>query len=770
MEDRNKLNLRLSSLSLRRNGSTSSNNNDQDPKELINILPSYQMYRSTIKKNLTPTTEDLRTAPPMYELTPLSSCNSSIHEDYFGSIADSLANSHANSLANSPVLAPQQPDDDIDADTLLENSHKLKRLSSTNKEISQSLSINVYLTECIGKIGEPYKIIDPLSLELKQGQYIYGFVKITNKTTKDIPFDSFSVQLEGTSVFGKHQKTLTEPPYHIDRFLTMFDFHASWNDAFLDRLVTDHNDPFGYTVLKDPIDNTEVQLNVHKVFKPNTSYKKFFTFKMPEKLLDSACNHSLIQHLQLPPTLGVSKHEVITSLRQKWKSRPAPDSKQHQHQEHDEGHKYKYASLTQDFAIADTSISYCVSARIIGRASGYSDLVGSTNALTKQNPDEFVVANEDYTYLRVIPVTKPLFELNRSMIHQEARLLYTNMLLKIQEAIELGKDILQTTPQEERTNSPSPPPPQLPDLQPTSSNVEMAKMQQSYYSKVNQREDQTGSASKRPSDLYEVFAPFKKKSVFGKTSKLIGLIAISTPRKEYKIDYIPHIKKSNKPINTKISIPIDISFIFAESQTSSASASTTLPDFKSVSAEVVGITIKSKRIPIPLVIHSEMLFENKNTNGDNFDVLIIRKFQKLSLELAKLLRDLGQSRLGVDKQLIRDMKCLSNLSSKYTNLKCKQISIDDGNGTDTHKNLASIGWIKEKVSHDQIKFSKKINVDLDLSDLSIKPAPNTTLGEFCLIPDFQTCLMARVYYLNLDFKLNNMEKIALKVPLIIQRS
>lgn len=755
MDDRNRLNLRLSSLSIRRNGSTSSatNGQDQEATELVNILPSYQMYKSTIKKNLTPTTEDLRTAPPMYELTPLSSCNSSIHEDYFGSIASSLA--------NSPNLTPQPVEDPTaDSETILENSHKLKRLSSTNKEISQSLSVNIYLTESIGKIGETYKVIDPLSLELKQGQYIYGFVKITNKTNKEIPFDMFSVQLEGCSIFGNGQKTLVEPPTHIDRFLSMFDFHASWNDAYLDRLVTDHNDPFGYIVIKDPIDDTEVQLNIQKVFKPNTSYKKFFTFKMPEKLLDSSCNHNLIQHLQLPPTLGVSKNEVVTSLRQKWK-RGDPAQQQQQHLAHDE--KHKYASLCKDFAIPDTSISYCISARIIGRASGYDDLVGPHNIISKQSPDEFVVANEDYTYLRFIPVTNPIFELNRSMIHQEARLFYRNMLTNIQQAIELGKDLAAATPLES-LHSPSPPP----DLQPTTSNVEMSKMQQSYYSKVNQDSHNSGSSNqKKSSDKIEVFAPFKKKSVFGKSSKLIGLIAISTPRKEYKIDYQSQIIKPKKPINTKITIPIDLSFIFAENQTSATSS--TLPDFKSVSAEVVAVTIKSKRLSIPLVIHSDMLFENKNSQSDTFDMLIIRKFQKLSLELAKLLRDVGQSRLGIDKQLIRDMKCLSNLSSKYTALKCKQVSIKANDGSE-HDNLSSISWQKEKLSREQIKFSQNLEITLDLANLLHRPAPNTAGGEFCLIPDFQTCLMARLYYIHLDFKLSNTDKIALKIPLTIQRS
>ena len=46
--------------------------NEED--DLINnILPSYHMHQSTISKNLTPTNENFRVDPPMYEMTPVNS-------------------------------------------------------------------------------------------------------------------------------------------------------------------------------------------------------------------------------------------------------------------------------------------------------------------------------------------------------------------------------------------------------------------------------------------------------------------------------------------------------------------------------------------------------------------------------------------------------------------------------------------------------------------------------------------------------------------------
>ena len=87
----------------------------------------------------------------------------------------------------------------------------------------------------------------------------------------------------------------------------------------LDRLVTEHNDPTHIGTIYDPIDGTYYHLDHRKILEPGITYKKYFTFKIPEKLLDSACEHLLIKHLQIPPTFGVCKNEVISSLRHKWK-------------------------------------------------------------------------------------------------------------------------------------------------------------------------------------------------------------------------------------------------------------------------------------------------------------------------------------------------------------------------------------------------------------------------------------------------------------------
>ncbi|CAI5758579.1 unnamed protein product [Candida verbasci] len=807
MDDRNKFRLKLSSLSMRgsRNDSQDNNNNEDDEANLlVNILPSYHMYRSTITKQLTPSVEDLRTDPPSYELTPLQtpdlnstlSTQTSLH-DYFMS------------QPTSPALEPQNIDEQLSGndqfeqeqendDTILENAHKLKRLTSSNKDISKLLEIKINITKNIGKVGETPKILNPLTLELKQGDYVYGFVLITNRISHEIPFDMFSVQLEGCLTFGNvnnNNTLIVEQPTKFSRFLTMFDFNASWNDAFLDRLVTDNNNPYrdmskDQEQFMDPQDHTYYQLNSRKVFEPGRTYKKFFTFKLPEKLLDSDCEHSLIRHLQIPPTLGICKNEIINTLRHKWK-----DSKDSSIEgEEILKNKYKYASLTNDFSFLDTSISYCISARVIGRASEYKELLGGTN---NQNididHDEYVVANEDYKYLRVIPVSPQILQLNRSMIHQEARLLYGNFIEKIKEKIEFGKELIEKNQHIQPISSQSSLRPissssslsslhNINTLEPSLSVLELAKMQQSYYSKSSYRQRFNSTESK---DVYEVFLPYKKKSMFG-SSKIIGLTAFSTPKVEYKANYIPLPQFQNKIKNIDqlkkeniLKVPINLTFIFGEEKYNSPSS---LPDFKSVSVDLIALTIKSKKHSIPVAIHPEMLFDNKskaassthqnnlNLTHDNFDYITIKRFQKYAAELSKILKQVDPELLDLDKDFVKDIKCLASLSTNFVHMRVKHVHLESSTSLKKHDTITSIPWEKnvlENNDDDAVRYDKKLILLIDLNSAMLKPVNST---DFCLVPEFQSCLLARVYYLKIDFKLSNLEKISLRVPVVLQKT
>lgn len=715
--------------------------------ELVSILPSYHMYQLTISKNLTPTNEDLRTDPPEYELTPQLLTTSL--QQYFAGVL--LANTPEVASENRPFFVSPDADFTRWEDTILANSHKLKRLTSLNKELSKLLNVAIKLTESIGMVGEEPKIADPLARELRQGDCIYGFVTVTNTTEMDVPFDMFAVVLEGAVTFGDSQRPIVQPPTHIAKFLNMFDFSASWNDAWLDRLVTDHHNPHkvpGEVV--DPYDGTRVQLNHKKVFKPHVTYKKFFTFKLPEKLLDCSCVHGLVHHLQLPPTLGVSKNEVISLLRQKWRDgvHKLPSSSSLD--------QTLYSSYTSDFAFLDLSVSYSISARIIGKASEYEHLM--VNAPQAPHADEYVVASEDNCYLRAIYATHPLFELNRAMILEEARLVHLNMISRIKDAITVGKALSHrghVTPESHVHDLHTCTSPEGDELQPSSSALELAKMQQSYYSKVRSPYSHLHRDS-----MYEVFLPYKKKTVLG-YSKVVGLAALATPKTEYHASYVP-VTGGDGNSATKIRIPLDLTFLFTEGAVPS------VPDFKKVSVELVALTVKLKNLPIPMIIHPDMLFLNKSRGHDNFDHVTIKAFQRYASELSKLIKEHTAEQLNLDRDLILDVKAIASLLTKYDHLKILNVLLSGRNNDEKHPFLSSIPWETETLpgaAGGQLKYSKKVDLHVDLAN-AVSP-PGT--GDFCLVPDFQYCLAARMYYLSVDLRSPNGDKMNVKLPVALQR-
>lgn len=713
--------------------------------ELVSILPSYHMYQLTISKNLTPTNEDLRTDPPEYELTP-QLLTTSLNQ-YFSGVL--LANTPDVTTENRQLLDPTDTNFTRWEDTILANSHKLKRLTSLNKELSKLLKVTIKLTDSIGMVGEAPKIVDPLARELRQGDCIYGFVTVTNTTEMDVPFDMFAVVLEGAVTFGDSQRPIVQPPTHIAKFLNMFDFSASWNDAWLDRLVTDNHNP--HTVpgeVLDPYDGTRVQLNHKKVFKPHVTYKKFFTFKLPEKLLDLSCSHGLVHHLQLPPTLGVSKNEVISLLRQKWRDgvHKLPSSTSLD--------QTLYSSYTTDFAFLDLSVSYSISARIIGKASEYEHLM--VNAPQTAHADEYVVASEDNCYLRAICATHPQFELNRAMILEEARLVHLNMVSRLKDAIAVGKDLSHRGHVAGHVTDLHPcTSPEADELHPSSSALELAKMQQSYYAKV-----QSPYSHVHRDSVYEVFLPYRKKTVLG-YSKVVGLAALATPKVEYHASYVP-ITEGDEVRGTCLRIPIDLTFLFTEG------AIPAVPDFKKVSVELVALTVKLKSLPIPVVFHQDMLFLNKSRGHDNFDHVTIKAFQRYASDLSKLIKEHTAEQLNLDREIILDVKAIASLLTKYDHLKVLGVEVSGRNDEEKHPSLSTIPWETETfpgAAGGQLKYSKRVDLHVDLA----KAVSASGSEDFCLVPDFQYCLAARMYYLSIDLRCPNGDKINVKVPVVLQR-
>ena len=144
-------------------------------------------------------------------------------------------------------------------------------------------------------------------------RYINGFVLITNESNEPIPFDMFYVLFEGNLTVANTLDVNDRKPSKVERFLQMFDFSASWNHAYINRLITEYANAYECPLITDSYDDTKMGFSNRKLL-PGVTYKRFFTFKIPENLLDSECGHSLLNHTQIPPSLGKSRSEDYVNL------------------------------------------------------------------------------------------------------------------------------------------------------------------------------------------------------------------------------------------------------------------------------------------------------------------------------------------------------------------------------------------------------------------------------------------------------------------------
>lgn len=286
------------------------------------ILPSYQMHQSIVAKqvalqhdqlfpvpsyNLIPRTlpefqeeevnaaiYGLNSTLPASSSTGLSSSSSigvmsSNQTSYFSS---SYSASELTSLSSYDDLESTVPSAFTSSSStssnekILDIHHKLK--SKTNS----SLSMSMHFTKNTGKLGVMPTFIDANTYEYTTGDHIHGFVIVENTSHIPIPFSTFYVLFEGnilnhSGIFSPRKKVT-----NTNNFLQSIDLCASSS-----------YDNEGCSVI-DPIDNSSLTFGENQLLYPGIKYKRFFSFKVPQHLLDSNCNQETLNcHHQLPPSL-----------------------------------------------------------------------------------------------------------------------------------------------------------------------------------------------------------------------------------------------------------------------------------------------------------------------------------------------------------------------------------------------------------------------------------------------------------------------------------
>lgn len=724
----------------------------EDDKLVNSILPSYHMFQATIRRKMVPQEENFKEDPPTYEMSPL-------HSAGITPVPSGIQSPQSEGAFNAFPFPIQDSEDDDETfnqrsadlweQTVLANVHKLDQLSEKNPA-SKNLNVKVHITSAVCQKGVKPNIIDISDYEFKQGDFIHGYITIQNTSTEPIPFDMVYVVLEGELAVVQANRGPGEPFYQptVFKFLNMLDLFASWSYANIDRLATDNGDPhdwcYGET---DPYDNTVLSIDVKRLFQPGVTYKRFFSFRLPEKLLDDNCEiHSLDVHCQPPPSVGNPR-----SLNVYARTKPEVNDQK-----------------LKDFSLIDTFASYKVAARVIGRASQY---------LNRVNKDRYILAADVNLPFRVIPYSaRPDY---REQWDQQVRALFKAFVELVEEKIKYGKQVLRSRDDANSLKSISNSSttslsnnltPISSALHPVRLGLDQEKLRQLY--RVS--ESMTGKSTSvkvNDSAVYLHLSPFKKKSFTG-SSKVLGVLSLSTPKTEYAISYVPPPRFRNPMQNyeTKVRIPLDLTYSFEKSATNQIP-----PEPKKISCELVVLTARSKKHFIPVEMNHDMCFreqvvddldvKNHGDEYDNLDSIVIRPFNDYYNTIVKLIKKIGfeSDEFRVETQLFKDIKSLAMLQTKIINLVVPDVSI--GSSTDKSRGVyelpASVPWVQADSSHSQYNiYTKNIELLLDVNSCHMKgtspPSPGKSAFDYiCLVPDFQQCLMVRFYYFRISVKYGN---------------
>lgn len=696
-----------------------------------NILPSYHMFQLTISKNLTPSDENYIVDPPIYEVTPVTSNTATPISLLVVPLALQSPGTSSPILEDFGFAFPDQEPVDIWENTILANVHKLPNLATSDNAVARDLELQIHVTEKVCQKGVQPVPADPQAREYQQGDYIHGYVTITNRSAKPVSFEMVYVVFEGALVVldGLSQ------PLTVYKFLNMLDLFASWLYANIDRLATDNGDPHDWCDGEtDPYDGTALAIDVKRIFEPNVTYKRFFTFRVPDRLLDDACElHGLEAHTEVPPTIGMARSPGT----------PPPVYLL----------KAQAAQRVRDFAFMDLHIRYSVEARVVGRASQYGHPVAER--------DQYVVASERSCEIRVAPFAH--MRDNEAARRTAAALFFRAYTESVKSKIADGKEALAGFP----ALTPVP----LVD-------VGASNTGEGAPPKLRQLYRVAGASMKRfakQEDVYQCLAPYKKKLLTGSV-KILGVVTLTSPKEIYRTEYVPPLKyREPKKYSTEITIPVDLSF-FCEGALAQP------PEVRSLTCEVLVLTVRLAKHEIPVEIAHEMCFDDLvvvdgKTPENNFDTLVVVPFQGYYGQIVLLVRKLGiqNEHFRVETSFFRDLKCMASLGTKYMNLAVAGVHLvgKTDSSAGFHRSVGSVPWEKAPTANGRFtEYHKRFDVCLDLLSCHTKdtePSPGTCFDRFTLVPSFQLCHMTRLYYVKVNVRLLNGTKLRVNVPLTVEK-
>lgn len=519
-------------------------------------------------------------------------------------------------------LTPNQSRTSID--TL--KTIRFNDLDKLKMNYNQNIKIDIQLTETPSVIGKEPQILNDDTKEYKEDDYIYGYAIIENTSSERIAFSVLYILLEGVY---QYDDKLTH------KIISMVDLNAS---------LVNENLP---TTQKDPIDQTCIVMN--EVLEPHIKYKRFFTFKVPQYILDANCSHFLTNHLYLPPSFGG-------------------------------------AGKFRDFGIDYTSIKYSINSYLIG-----------------ETKEEFIKMGHGDRRIRIIPRN---YNSNDPSIVKNYQFFHSRLKQELR--------------------------------------IYDKKKYDQMISKLFEIKEGTCNT-----DLEKTF------TVGEVRTKVI--ISMHEP---FTLRYTPPISK-HPDVNQQIKIPIKFE-------------SASKVKLKSIECELVLVTVDSATSSIPFMIVPDMIFNNSHEDT-NFKNIISDPYHKLFKEVKKTLSKNNESfKLG--SYLYENIRRMSNLKCVYHELQIDDIdckvnydSTQDSQNENLKNKLKNIN--NRKPNQERKTKSLSIDAVVKLKSMHIKKLDKAVqynrFGGFTLIPNFQTCYMARLYFIKLILKFSRGKQV-IYIPVTIE--
>lgn len=252
-------------------------------------------------------------------------------------------------------------------------------------------------------------------------------------------------------------------------------------------------------------------------------------------------------------------------------------------------------------------------------------------------------------------------------------------------------------------------------------------------------------------DLYE-----SKESAFEPLRGEINMsqsktVYVEIPPGPYKIKYVPP-NFSHPDLDQTLEIPIK----FMQCPRSFK--------IKEVRCELVIATVGSTNNSIPFTIESPMIFSNKN-NKLRFQDILSKPYKKLYQEVAHTMKN---GEIAPMEYLRDSLQKLSHLHCNYTELAFEntkhELTKDPSPTPHKYSNPVSV--------KDKTRSNYELNLKINLKSMHIKRLDKAVklnrFGGFTLIPNFQTCYLARFYFLNVVIVLGSKQRFETNVPILIE--